>query len=89
MPAAGSIAIPVTELSADWLADWARLVTASGGPRDTAVTYVSDRVRSAVEPLTMEEELPPADRVRRFRRRRHKKPRSWPRTSPWPSRTSP
>ncbi len=62
----GGIAIPVTELSADWLADWARLVTASGGPRDTAVTYVSDRVRPAVEPLTREEELPPADRVRRF-----------------------
>jgi WD40 repeat protein len=62
----GSIAIPVTELSADWLADWARLVTATGGPRDTAVTYVSGRVRAAVEPLTMEEELPPADRVRRF-----------------------
>jgi WD40 repeat protein len=65
-PPPGSIPVPVTELSADWLADWARLVAGSGGPRDTAVTYVTERARPAVAPLTAEEQLPPADRVRRF-----------------------
>ena len=49
---AGTLPVPVIELSAAWLADWAQLVTASGaGARDTAVTYLTDHVRPADEPL--------------------------------------
>jgi hypothetical protein len=62
----GIVAVPVLELSADWLADWAKLVTASGEPRDTAITYQSDRILIGVQPLNAERELPIADRVRRF-----------------------
>ena len=58
--------MPVLELSPDWLADWAKLVTASGEPRDTAVTYQSDRILACVQPLNVERELPIADRVHRF-----------------------
>ncbi len=62
----GTVAVPVLELSPDWLDDWARLVTASGEARDTAVTYQSDRILACVQPLNAERELPIADRVRRF-----------------------
>ncbi|MFD9905490.1 tetratricopeptide repeat protein [Streptomyces sp. NPDC059063] len=59
--------VPVLELAPDWLADWVGLVTASGDHhRDTAVTYVSPRVLAHPEPLTIEGDLPVADRVLRF-----------------------
>ncbi|MDT3395355.1 FxSxx-COOH system tetratricopeptide repeat protein [Streptomyces sp. B1866] len=63
----GAVPVPVLEPSADWLADWALLVSASGTDgRDTAVTYVQDRHRQPSEPLTAERELPVTERVRRF-----------------------
>lgn len=64
---AGTLPVPVIELSADWLADWAKLVTASGGgARDTAVTYLTDRVLLADEPLVAEREFTVTERVLRF-----------------------
>ena len=64
---AGTLPVPVIELSAAWLASWAQLVTASGGgATDTAVTYLTDRVRPANEPLVAERELPVAERLLRF-----------------------
>jgi ABC-type multidrug transport system ATPase subunit len=65
-PLPRTVPVPVMEVSADWLADWARLVTASDRARDIAVTYVSDRILPLSEPLTVEEDLPVDDRVLRF-----------------------
>jgi hypothetical protein len=62
----GTVPVPVIELSADWLADWALLIKASAGPRDTAVTYLSGRIVPNEEPVSMEQDLPVADRLLRF-----------------------
>ena len=64
---AGGVPVPVVELSAEWLADWARLVTASGGPRDTAVAYLASGSRPRPDaPVAAERDLPVPDRVCRF-----------------------
>jgi hypothetical protein len=62
----GTLPVPVIELSTDWLADWARLIAASGGPRDTAVTYLSGHVIRTDEPVAAERNMPVAERVLRF-----------------------
>jgi hypothetical protein len=62
----GTVPVPVAELKAAWLADWARLVAASGGWRDTAVTYLSGDARPAGRLPVRELELPVRDRVARF-----------------------
>lgn len=60
---AGGVPVPVVELSADW----ARLVTTSGGPRDTAVAYLAAGSRPRPDaPVAAERDLPVPDRVRRF-----------------------
>jgi len=63
----GDVPVPVIELSAEWMADWAKLVSGSGGLRDTAVTYVNANAVPAHEPLAHERGLAILDRVHRFR----------------------
>jgi cell division protein FtsZ len=61
----GAIPVPVVELKAEWLADWSRLIAATGGLRDTAVTYLEAILpagRLPAEGL----ELSVRDRVNRF-----------------------
>jgi hypothetical protein len=48
------------------MADWARLIAASGGETDTAVTFLSAGVQPFPEPLIAEQELPVRERVLRF-----------------------
>lgn len=88
-PLPRTVPVPVMEVSADWLADWARLVTASDRARDIAVTYVSDRILTLSEPLTAEEDLPVDDRVSASTLKRPQARRSWLPASPWESRTCP
>ncbi|MEV6751623.1 SAV_2336 N-terminal domain-related protein [Streptomyces sp. NPDC051214] len=66
-PAPDAVPVPVLELSPEWLADWAGLVTASGDHhRDTAVTYVSAAQPPHSQPLAEEGELTITDRILRF-----------------------
>ncbi|MFG2006348.1 SAV_2336 N-terminal domain-related protein [Spirillospora sp. NPDC048911] len=61
------IPVPVLEIKPDWLADWARLVTASGGEgKPTAMTYVTSSLQPAAEPPRRERELPIEEQVARF-----------------------
>ncbi|SEG54017.1 WD domain-containing protein, G-beta repeat-containing protein [Thermomonospora echinospora] len=63
----GAVRVPVLELSPEWLADWARLVTATGGEgRATAITYVGGRVLPRAEPVSAEHDLPVREQVLRF-----------------------
>ncbi|NUP45896.1 MAG: hypothetical protein HOW97_01065, partial [Catenulispora sp.] len=63
----GTVPVPVLETAPDWLADWARLITATGGrEQPTAVIHVGDSPRSRSAAVTAEQELPIRDRVRRF-----------------------
>ncbi|NUR59207.1 MAG: hypothetical protein HOV87_11120 [Catenulispora sp.] len=63
----GTVPVPVLETAPDWLADWARLITATGGPEQpTSVIHVGSAVRSRSAAVTAERELPIRDRVRRF-----------------------
>ncbi|MFD4479278.1 SAV_2336 N-terminal domain-related protein [Streptomyces sp. NPDC058471] len=66
-PAPDAVPVPVLELTPEWLADWAGLVTASGDHhRDTAVTYVSVAQPPHVQPLASEGDLTITERILRF-----------------------
>ncbi|MEV0524265.1 FxSxx-COOH system tetratricopeptide repeat protein [Streptomyces sp. NPDC050439] len=66
-PATDAVPVPVLELSPEWLADWAGLVTASGDHhRDTAVTYVSAAQPPHGQPLAAEGDLTITERLLRF-----------------------
>lgn len=63
----GTVPVPVLETSPEWLADWARLITATGGPEQpTSVIHVGGTVRSRSAAVTAERELPIRERVQRF-----------------------
>ncbi|KAB2342160.1 SAV_2336 N-terminal domain-related protein [Actinomadura rudentiformis] len=62
-----ALPIPVLEIKPDWLADWTRLVTASGGEgKPTAITYVTGEPRPTAAPPHRERELPIEEQVARF-----------------------
>ena len=66
--AAAGTSIPVMEISADWLTDWAHLLLGpTSAPVPTAVSYVSPSVLTPSDPVQREQQLPIAERVRRFR----------------------
>ncbi|REE97468.1 sigma-70 family RNA polymerase sigma factor [Thermomonospora umbrina] len=66
-PLPGDLPVPVLELSASWLADWARLVSGAGGDGVACeVTQVSEHARPLALPVRAERELTGRDRVRRF-----------------------
>jgi hypothetical protein len=61
------IPVPVVEISADWLADWASLLLGpSGSPVQAAACFVSQARSVTDTPLRREQQLPISERVRRF-----------------------